>query len=294
MLLVAGLAASLPANLLAAEVNFTRTNWTERTITNVIDIHMPMNVFVNEYRTNWVEQVRTNVVTRYATNLSRRVLTNTVVVNAVQTNLVNAYRTNWSLLTLTNQLAVEGLHTNFVDRYQTNWSTLTLTNWKTVLVMKTNWVTQPMTNVVQIDAGARPPLAAAPAAAPVAAPEPARPAPAARETILPPARISNDLSLEASRTARPVINNNVEVQLKVRWTGAVASALSVQQWRLESEDGTILIQAQDKDLRRDLPLGRYKVEVRVRREANGPLLAARGTLSVTARDAYVLQKVAAN
>jgi hypothetical protein len=254
----------------AAEVNLTRTNWTERVITNVIDIHMPMNVFVNEYHTNWIEQVRTNLVTRYATNLSSRVLTNTVLVNAI--------------------------HTNLVERYQTNFTTLTLTNWKTVLVMKTNWVTQPMTNVVQIDMGSKQPMAAvAEKPARPAAAAPAAPAtPANSEAPLAPAPISNDVSLEAFRTARPVINNTVEVQLRVRWTGAVASALNVQQWRVESEDGTILVQAQEKDFRRDLPLGRYKVDVRVRREANGPLLAARGTLSVTARDAYVLQKVAAN
>jgi hypothetical protein len=211
--------------------------------------------------------------------------------------MVKAYRTNWNTLTVTNHLAVESLRTNLVDRYQTNFSTLTLTNWKTVLVMKTNWVTQPMTNVVQIDmGGSKQPMAAAaekparPAAAAPAAPV----APSNSEAPLAPAPISNDVSLEAFRTARPVINNTVEVQLRVRWTGAVASALNVQQWRVESEDGTILVQAQEKDFRRDLPLGRYKVDVRVRREANGPLLAARGTLSVTARDAYVLQKVAAN
>jgi hypothetical protein len=289
MLLMALLMFGLKGSLFAAEVNITRTNWTERMITNVIDINMPMNVFVNEYRTNWIEQVRTNLLTRYATNLSSRVVTNTVVVNAVQTNVVRMFRTNYNSVTVTNLVAFDLLHTNVVERYQTNWTTLTFTNWKNMLVMKTNWVTQPVTNVVQIDVPARQP--AAPAAA---VSESARPATANREAPLPTAPISNDLSLEASRTARPVINNTVEVQLKVRWTGAVASAVLVQQWRVESEDGTILVQANDKDFKRDLPLGRYKVDVRVRRDANGPLLAARGTLSVTPRDAYVLQKLAVN
>jgi len=285
----------------AAEINITRTNFTERYITNVIDVHMPMNVFVTEYHTNYFERVLTNVVQRYATNLASRVLTNTVMVNAIQTNLIKTYHTNWSTLFLTNQLAVDSLHTNFVDRYQTNWTTLTLTNWKNVLVMRTNWINQPVTNVVQLDmtppgatvsgpeqGQARPAPAPTPASAPMAATPASQPAP------LPPAPLSNDISLEAYRTGRPVINNSVEVQMKVRWTGPTASSLLVQQWRVESEDGTILVQAQDKDFRRDLPLGRYKVEVRVRREASGPLLAARGSLSVTARDAYVLQKLAIN
>ena len=298
LLLMAGLVMLIDGAVSAAEVNVTRTNWTERWITNVIDVRMPMNVYVDEYHTNWVEHVRTNVVNRYATNISTRIVTNTVVVNGVQTNFVKAYRTNWNTLTLTNQVAVDLLQTNVVDRYQTNWNTLTLTNWKTILVMKTNWVTQPVTNVVQIDLTSRGQVAAA-APEPVtprqAPPTPqAPPASQAKETPLPTAPISNDISLEASRTARPAINNTVEVQLKVRWTGGVAATLLVQQWRVESEDGTVLFQAQDKEFRRDLPLGRYKVEVRVRREANGPLLAARGTLAVTARDAYVLQKLAAN
>src|SRR5262249_36146187 len=173
---------------------------------------------------------------------STRLQTNTVVVNAVQTNFVN------------------GFHTNLVERFQTNWTTLTLTNWKTYLVMRTNWVTQLMTNVVQVDASP-----SAPVAAVVEPPRPApAPASAPRDTApLAPAPISNDISLEANRTARPQINNAVEVLLRVRWTGAVASALTVQQWRVESEDGTILVQVNENTFKRDLPFGRYKVEVRV-------------------------------
>jgi hypothetical protein len=300
LLLMAGLVMLTNVAGSAAEVDVVRTNWTDRWITNVIDVRMPMNVFVNEFHTNWVEQVRTNIVNRYATNVATRTLTNTVVVNGVQTNFVKAYRTNWNTLTLTNQVAVDLLQTNVIERYQTNWNTLTLTNWKTILVMKTNWVTQPVTNVVQIDLSSRGQLAAA--APERAAPRQLSQTPQAqtpptsqdKDAPLPPAPISNDISLEASRSARPVINNAVEVQLKVRWTGGVATTLLVQHWRVESEDGTILVQAQEREFKRDLPFGRYKVEVRVRREANGPLLAARGTLAVTARDAYVLQKLAAN
>src|SRR3989442_276716 len=52
-----------------AEATITRTNWAERWITNVVDILMPRNIFIDEYHTNWIEQWRTNVVNRYATNI---------------------------------------------------------------------------------------------------------------------------------------------------------------------------------------------------------------------------------
>ena len=67
------LAASLPfwasgLSLIGTEVTITRTNWAERWITNVIDMRMPVNRFVNEYHTNWVTQLRTNVVDVSVTN----------------------------------------------------------------------------------------------------------------------------------------------------------------------------------------------------------------------------------
>src|SRR5437868_8770709 len=62
------------------ETFVTRTNWVEKAITNVIEVSMPMNRFVNVYRTNRVEQFRTNVIDLYATNWVGRTATNRLVV----------------------------------------------------------------------------------------------------------------------------------------------------------------------------------------------------------------------
>ena len=74
-------------SLVGSEANITRTNWFDRWITNVIEVRMPANRFVNEYHTNWVTLLRTNVVDVYATNRVTRTLTNQVAVEASRTNL---------------------------------------------------------------------------------------------------------------------------------------------------------------------------------------------------------------
>jgi hypothetical protein len=128
-------AASLPvlgaadarqaAPLRVETVNETQTSWIPRVITNVIELRIPTNIFVNVYRTNQIEVVRSNII--------------------------NVYRTNWIDRTETRIVPVDLTRTNFVTRYQTNLNTLTFTNWETVLVMKTNRVTQRVPNVVEID-----------------------------------------------------------------------------------------------------------------------------------------------
>lgn len=294
------------------EANVTRTNWSDRWITNVIEVQMPLNRFVNEYRTNWVTQLRTNMIEVYATNRVTRTLTNRVMVDAFRTNLVVAYQTNWSMIrqtnpivveaawtnvvvayhtnwntwTLTNRVAVNVLRTNFVDRYQTNWGTLNLTNWETVVQFKTNWITQPVTRVVQLDLPNQP-VATAPAARGAteqkeAAGEPASPRIAASWT--------GPLTIEAARTARSPANDLVEVQLKVRWTSDTATPPQVQSWRVEREDGAILLFGQDQEFKRQLPVGKYKVEARLKAAGTDHPLAARGTLSVTTREATIQQK----
>lgn len=274
-------------SLIGVEANVTRTNWFDRWITNVIEVRMPANRFVNEYRTNWVTQLRTNVIDVYATNRVTRTLTNPVVVEATETNVVTAYETNWSMRTLTNWVAVNVLRTNFVDRYQTNWSTLNLTNWETVVLFKTNWITQAVTNVVQTDRPNRP-------AATVAALREAVEPKEARVETAPPAPAvvwTGPLAIEAARTARPPANNLVEVLLKVRWTGNTAAPLWVQNWRVEREDGAILLFGQDREFKRQLPVGKYKVEARLKGEGDNPPLVARGTLSVTTAVATIQQRL---
>jgi hypothetical protein len=300
-------------SLIGAEATIARTNWVEHWITNVIDVRMPENRFVNEYRTNRVTQFRTNIVDMYATNRVMRTLTNPVVVEATWTNYVTAYETNWNMRrltnlvaveatwtnvvvgyrtnlntrTLTNRVAVNVLRTNFVDRYHTNWTTLNQTNWESVVMFKTNWITQPVTNVVQIDLPARP-VATAPVASEVVE---AKVAIVETASSVPGASWAGPLAIEAARTTRPLVNNLVEVQLKAKWTGNAVAPLQVQSWRVEREDGAILLFGQEQTFRRQLPVGKYQVEAKVRAEGDNPPLSARGTLSVTTREAVIQQRL---
>lgn len=244
-------------SLTGTEVTITRTNWAERWITNVIEVRMPLNRFINEYRTNWVTQLRTNVV--------------------------DIYVTNWVMRKLTNQVEVAATWTNHVTAYQTNWSALNLTNWQTVVLFKTNWLTQAVTNLVQIDLPSRPIVAAA---APSEVVEP-KEAPVETATPALAAVWAGPLAIEAARTARPTANDLVEVQMKVRHTDNTAAPPQVQQWRVEREDGAILLFGQDQNFKRDLPLGNYKVEARMKVESDNPPLSVRGTLSVTTRETVV-------
>ena len=67
------------------QANVMRTNLVERWITNLIEIRMPLNRFVNEYQTNWVTQYHTNVIDVYATNQLTRTVTNQVLMDSFQT-----------------------------------------------------------------------------------------------------------------------------------------------------------------------------------------------------------------
>ncbi len=269
--------------LFGAEVTITRTNWSERWITNVIDVRMPENHFVNVYRTNWVTQLRTNIVDVYATNWTLQRLTNQIAVSATWTNHVTAYHTNWDTRTLTNLVALNLVRTNILDRCRTNWSNLNLTNWQTVVLFKTNWVNQPVTNVVQIDLPKR---AVAPAPAPVQSVVAREPA-ADMALLASGSGWPGPLAIQASRTARPPVNDVVEVQLKLRRTGATAAPPEVRQWRIEREDGAVLLFGQDQDFTRQLPLGKYKVEAKMNVQGDNPPLTVRGTLSVTTDEAVV-------
>ena len=285
----ATLALALGTPVLAlsgAEVTLTQTNWVERWITNVIEVRMPLNQFVNEYRTNWVTQFQTNVVNVFATNRVTRTLTNTVVVDLVQTNFVVGYQTNRVVRMQTNYAAVNLFQTNFVDQCQTNWSVLTLTNWETVVLLQTNRIARSVTNVVQVEMPSRPAIDSASPA------EPAAPNEAPAETLSPAAAgWAGPLAIEATRTPRPAANNLVEVQLKVRWTGSTSAPPQVQHWRVEREDAAILLFGQEQEFKRQLPPGKYKVEAKLKAEGDNPPLSARGTLSVTASDAVIQQRL---
>ncbi len=247
--------------MLAAEINVTRTNLVDRWITNFIEVKMPANHFVDEYRTNWITQMRTNIVDFYATNIVTRTLTNRVQVDAFQTNIFSDYRTNVQIINLTN--------------------------WQPVVVIKTNWTVQPVTTVVEVSA---PTPAETSASATAAASKPV-----VLDPVIP---ISNTLTveglvIEASRASRPTANGQIEVTLKARNVGDASAPVQIQQWRVEREDGAILSFGQEQEFKRDLPIGRYKLELKVQHDGETPQIIARAILAVTAREATLQQRLTA-
>jgi hypothetical protein len=149
--------------------------------------------------------------------------------------------------------------------------------------MKTNWVTQPVTNVVNIDLITnRPPAKELATAVSSTRELPAEPSPQVFATL------SDSLHFEASRTSRPPNRNVVELMVKVSWTGDSDVQLQVRQWKVESEDGAILCYSQDQDFRRELPIGRYKIEVKVQKDANSGVLAGRSIVDLRVASAVML------
>jgi len=293
--------AALLQPLTGAESYVTRTNWVEKNITNVVEVRMPKNVFVNEYRTNWVDQVRTNVVVVYSTNHVKREVAHTnvvthyttnynniamprnVAVDLVFTNWVNVYKTNVKILRLTNDIAINLVQTNTVDRYRTNWQTLNFTNFETVFVMKTNWVTQPVTNIVRIDL----PSPSAPAATPSSVAS-AKPRGQIAKTAA-AAPIDGPV-LEGTKTSARSDNNLIEVLLRVRWPADTADGPPVQQWSVEREDGSFMTVGKEQTFRKELPIGSYKIEAKLQWDPDAPVLVLKGTLIVNANEVVVRQK----
>lgn len=288
----------LPAT--GAETFVTHTNWVDKAITNVVEVRMPRNLFVNEFHTNWVEQVRTNVVVVYSTNRVTQEVPHTnfvtvmhyttnyinkseprtVPVDLVFTNFVNVYRTNVKILRLTNDIAVNLVQTNLVDCFKTNWQTLNFTNFETVFVMKTNWVTQPVTNVVRVDLPAQPTHFSAPAPIVAAKSE-------VTKTIAP--AVDGPI-LEGTKTGSRSDNNLVEVVLRVRWPADTADAPAVQQWKVEREDGAFMTVGKEQTFKKELPVGSYKVEAKLQWDPDAPVLLLKGTLVVSANEVVVRQK----
>jgi len=236
----------------AAATSQVQTNRSERWVTNLVEVKMQATRLVTEYRTNWVEDGWTTIIDVYATN-----------------RIAKFY---------TNKITVDVAHTNFVQMYQTNLKTLRLTNWISVLQFKTNWVNQPVTNVVTIDL---------PAPRTSASPNQNQAGTAPHDAGAAPAASSQLMALQAHRGPQPSTGKPAEVQLTVHSTDA---SLQIQQWRVERDDGSILLFGQGPEFRRPLPVGKYKVEVKARQPGTNQMLAALGTLSVLPSDVLIQQK----
>jgi hypothetical protein len=220
--------ASVRSLGIGAEVDVVRTNLVPRWITNLIDIYLPDNKFVNVYHTNWVQ--------RY------------------QTNILDVFRTNTLVKVVTNRTFIDAFQTNWVTAYQTNWRTVNLTNWTPVVATRTDQNTSP--------------------AAPTPDPAPDRQTQAAV------------FRMTAFKTERPPRNGLVEVILKV----ADDPVVQVDQWRVESVDGTTLCFGQDQEFKRELRVGKYRVEVKARSEGTNESQVMRANLTVTERDAWIQYK----
>jgi len=272
------------------------TNWIPRQLTNVIEVNIPTNLFVDLFQTNWLLQVTTNVVPVFRTNRIEKLLTNVVEVyhtnlltrfttNTVQvpktnwveqfaTNTVNVYRTNLQSRTLTNTVTVELTKTNIVPAYRTNLTTLTMTNWQTVLVMKTNWVTQLLTNVVEVELPAPQPRAAS-------APSEEKVPQSPPSTTTTAADGAEDYVFELTKTDRPASGKEVEIQIALKSSKDAAAILPAQDWRLEATDGTFLAVGQRAEFHTELLPGKYTITTKFRRDEQSPFVRLRGAITVT-------------
>jgi hypothetical protein len=280
------------------------TNVTARYITNVIQISMPTNIFVDEFRTNWVRRDVTNVVDLFRTNFVPWTKTNMLGVTSYVTNTFTAYRTNLNTITqtnwetvvvnrtntitkpvtkvveYTNTLLVEKTLTNLVTAFQTNFArafltnykNLTLTNWETVLVMKTNWTSRPVTNVVEIEMSA--PATPAAAASVVAT---ASKTEAARSASV--NDITQKLEFDLTHIGTPERPGNFPVRLIL--LSANSAPLPVFEWRVEKADGTALMGGARPEFTGSLPAGVYKVVARIRAD-DGSIRTIRGSTEVKA------------
>jgi hypothetical protein len=273
-----------------------RTNRFVEWRTNIIDVYRTNRFMewrtnvIDVYRTNRFVEWRTNVIDVYRTNWVTRTRTNTIAIEQTQTNLVTAYQTNLNIITLTNweialvfktnlatktltnSVMVEQTRTNLITSYQTNVNTLTLTNWETVLVIKTNRVKQPVAKLVEVN------LPAAPADMVKAPGAESKIATATASATL---ESGTGWTVEAARTEKPPADNQVEVQLKLKSAGGAVSTLTLQEWRVERTDGSVLLFGQGQDFKRALPPGTYKVQVTARLAEGSPSELVRASLEVT-------------
>jgi len=277
------------------------TNVTSRYITNVIQVSIPTNIFVDEYRTNWFRRDITNVVDLFRTNVVPQTKTNVLTVNSYVTNAVTAYRTNVNTVLLTNwetvvvartnsitkpvtnvvdytnTVLVERFATNLVVEYQTNlarafqtnFKTLSLTNWETVLVMKTNWTTHPITNIVEIEAPAVPAVAVTTPAPSVANPESS---PAASATDL-----TQKVEFDLTHIGQP--NRPGQFPVRLVLLSVSGGVLPVHEWRVEKVDGSALVGGARPEFTGTLPAGLYKIVARVRAD-DGTVRTIRGNTEI--------------
>ena len=255
----------LPANAARPViVNTTITNALTRYLTNVIEISIPNNVFVDEFRTNRVRRDVTNLVDVYQTN----------IVFQYRTNVKTLTLTNWENLVLIRTNWVNQPVTNIVEFTRTNFVMLTVTNWKPVTVTTTNFVFRPGTSPAEIP---QPIPSAAPASVPAVSGTPAltaEPLPIASAT-------DRDRGLELELTHVAVPTRPGQFPIRLTLLSAAGTTLPVSEWRVEKTDGGGLMVGAKTEFSTVLPAGIYRVTARVP-AADGTTKNVRGKTEIKA------------
>ncbi len=280
LLMFALAALTLPATAARpVVVNTTITNGFTRYLTNVIEVSVPNNVFVDEFRTNWIRRDVVNVINVYQTNIVPQYRTNLLTVARYATNLVTAWHTNVNTLTLTNWENFVVLRTNWVqlpvtnvvESTRTNYVTITVTNWQPVTVITTNVVPGPVVGAVRT----QPLRVTAPAPAPVT-----ELAPVAKVELPPATRFADlgqGLQLDLAYVGSPKEPGQFPIRLTL--LSASGAMLAVSEWRVEKTDGGGLMIGAKPEFSSTLPAGNYRVTARVRAE-DGTVKTVRGNIDI--------------
>ena len=234
---LAFLITALPFPSLAANaarpaiVNTTITNALTRYLTNVIEVSVPKNVFVDQFRTNQVRREVTNVIDLY------------------QTNMVARYRTN------------------IVDQYRTNLLTVTLTNWENLVVIRTNWVTQAVTNVVEftrtnVVRHTVNTTNVVTSTGPAETSKPTLATAAASQSAPRAADLERGLELDLTHVGVPKDPGQFPIRLTL--LSATGDTLPVIEWQVEKSNGGGLMVGAKAEFATVLPAGSYRITARVR------------------------------
>jgi hypothetical protein len=241
------------------EITVTRTNQAERWITNLVEVNVPLNRFV--------EVFTTNVWDRFVTNTVSIELTNTIPVTAYRTNVFDMYSTNLVNVTATNVIPVTA--------YRTNVQTFNLTNFETVLVIQTNWVKATVTNVAVLSMPAPEPAATSAAVDPATVPVASRPAVVISSTK------PGAIVVSALATGKSSVPRHAEVKLTAAWRDESTEPMNVLQWKVESDTTSIMAYSQGREFKREMPFGTYRVEIKATRGSAAAVLIGKGVLKIT-------------
>ena len=191
--------------------------------------------------------------------------------------MVQVYQTNYANVHLTNTLDIHKFRTNYAQITHTNFQTLFFTNYQDVLVMRSNYVTIPVTTFAKSPTPAGPKVGVVQTNAQTNAPaksEPIQFLPSPPSPVL-----SDNFRIEVYGPSRKTPDGHYSIDLKVRSLSG-PDHVTVQQWKVERDDGAVLCFSSDRYFTRDLLPGNYRVQVLLRQPKETDVFAARASLVV--------------